>query len=100
MMWPFKTTPKPKRIKKADLVHGFEPYGDTQVYEKIWHLIEYDDGSRAIESDGLGIHPIHPDIDLSTASRVKNWQRGRPIAKSLLMNLHKLDRELEKAVSQ
>lgn len=89
---------KQKRIKTANLVHGYEPCGDTHVYEKIWHLIEFEDGTRDTDVDLCGIHTMMDSIDFSIPSRVKIWKRGQPIAKSLLMNLHKLDCELEKVI--
>ena len=99
MIWPFYVEQQPIPIRTL-LVKGYESFGDDRVFQRFWLLIEYSDGSRVVEKQGSAVKPKHDSMDMSIPSRVRAWELGEPIARPLVVDLTKLDRELEKEAMQ
>ena len=57
-------------------------------------------GGEWLKSRRGGILPISDGMDMSIPARVRAWELGEPIARPLVVDLTKLDRELEKEAMQ
>lgn len=98
MIWPCKK--HPTTPAKTLLVEGYESYGDDRVYQYFWLLIEYSDGRRVVEKQPGKILPNKKGMDMSIPPRVRAWELGEPIAQPLIVDLTKLDRDIENEVMQ
>lgn len=91
-IWPFHNN---NTAEKVLLVHGYEPLGDVQMFERFWLLVEYRGKRRVVEKmTGAIVERQLKTQDMSIAARVRAWQLGGDICDDLCLDLKRFDKEM------